>query len=131
MTLTGLSRSNSIRDQRIERLVELASPRALIEEHRAALPRLHFPEGDVADPAGTSAGEPGHLVFDDPAVLLELIDTVEGEDPRETSIKRFPLWGDAAPVIDTPSHARASVRLYGSRYAAIAPSSSSTESGTE
>ncbi len=32
MTLTGLSRSNSIRDQRIERLVELASPRALIEE---------------------------------------------------------------------------------------------------
>jgi 3-deoxy-7-phosphoheptulonate synthase len=32
MTLTGLSRSNSIRDQRIVRLVELASPRALIEE---------------------------------------------------------------------------------------------------
>jgi 3-deoxy-7-phosphoheptulonate synthase len=32
MTLTGLSRSNSIRDQRILRLVELASPRALIEE---------------------------------------------------------------------------------------------------
>jgi 3-deoxy-7-phosphoheptulonate synthase len=32
VTLTGLSRSNSIRDQRIERLVELASPRALIEE---------------------------------------------------------------------------------------------------
>ena len=32
MTLTGLSRSNSIRDQRIERLVELASPRSLIEE---------------------------------------------------------------------------------------------------
>jgi 3-deoxy-7-phosphoheptulonate synthase len=32
VTFTGLSRSNSIRDQRIERLVELASPRALIEE---------------------------------------------------------------------------------------------------
>jgi 3-deoxy-7-phosphoheptulonate synthase len=32
MTLTGLSRSNSIRDQRIVRLVELASPRALIQE---------------------------------------------------------------------------------------------------
>jgi 3-deoxy-7-phosphoheptulonate synthase len=32
VTLTGLSRSNSIRDQRIERLVELASPRALIGE---------------------------------------------------------------------------------------------------
>jgi 3-deoxy-7-phosphoheptulonate synthase len=32
VTLTGLPRSNSIRDQRIERLVELASPRALIEE---------------------------------------------------------------------------------------------------
>ena len=32
VTLTGLSRSNSIRDQRIERLVPLASPRALIEE---------------------------------------------------------------------------------------------------
>jgi len=32
MTLTGLSRSNSIRDQRIVRLVELASPRALTQE---------------------------------------------------------------------------------------------------
>jgi 3-deoxy-7-phosphoheptulonate synthase len=32
VTFTGLSRSNSIRDQRIERLVELASPRALIGE---------------------------------------------------------------------------------------------------
>jgi 3-deoxy-7-phosphoheptulonate synthase len=32
MTLTGFSRSNSIRDRRIERLVELAAPRALIEE---------------------------------------------------------------------------------------------------
>jgi 3-deoxy-7-phosphoheptulonate synthase len=32
VTFTGLSRSNSIRDQRIERVVELASPRALIEE---------------------------------------------------------------------------------------------------
>jgi 3-deoxy-7-phosphoheptulonate synthase len=32
VTFTGLPRSNSIRDQRIERLVELASPRALIGE---------------------------------------------------------------------------------------------------
>ncbi|MGI8712925.1 MAG: 3-deoxy-7-phosphoheptulonate synthase [Solirubrobacteraceae bacterium] len=32
MTLTGTSRSNSIRDQRIERLVPLASPRELIDE---------------------------------------------------------------------------------------------------
>jgi 3-deoxy-7-phosphoheptulonate synthase len=32
VTLTGLSRSNSIRDQRIERVVGLAAPRALIEE---------------------------------------------------------------------------------------------------
>ena len=32
MTLTGLSRSNSIRDQRIERLVGLAAPRELIQE---------------------------------------------------------------------------------------------------
>jgi len=32
VSLTGLSRSNSIRDQRIERVVELASPRALIAE---------------------------------------------------------------------------------------------------
>jgi 3-deoxy-7-phosphoheptulonate synthase len=32
MSLTDLSRSNAIRDRRIERLVELASPRALIEE---------------------------------------------------------------------------------------------------
>lgn len=72
---------------------------ALIEEHRDALPRLHFPEADVRDPAGTTRGEPGHLVFEDAEVRLELIDTVEGEDARETTTKRFPLWGDAAHLI--------------------------------
>ena len=75
------------------------STRALIEERADDLPRLHFPADDVADAARTAAGEPGHLVFDDPAVRLELVDTVEGEDAREASLKRFPLWGDAAHLI--------------------------------
>jgi acyl-CoA thioesterase len=40
------------------------------------------------------------VTFDDPGVTLELIDTVEGEDARDVTVKRFPLWGDAAHLIE-------------------------------
>src|SRR5262249_13268648 len=30
---------------------------------------------------------------------VELVDTVEGDDQRDVTVKRFPVWGDAADLI--------------------------------
>src|SRR5262245_56138589 len=40
-----------------------------------------------------------HVAFDPRRVRVEVLDTVEGEDPRDMSVKRFPTWGDAADLI--------------------------------
>jgi acyl-CoA thioesterase/uncharacterized protein (DUF427 family) len=42
----------------------------------------------------------GHVAFDHDRVLVEIVDTVDGEDLRLTSLKRFPTWGDAADLVD-------------------------------
>jgi acyl-CoA thioesterase len=87
--------ARAVRDGRV--IAE--STHALIEERPDALPRLHFPVADVAEGAPAVPGEPGHVRFEDDDVLLEVIDTVDGEDARDCSVKRFPHWGDAAHLI--------------------------------
>ena len=74
-----------------------------------AVPELWFPCDDVVDDAlagvdgAWRAGDgpvAGHIAFDHERVRLELIDAVDGDDPRDVSAKRFPTWGDAADLID-------------------------------
>lgn len=76
---------------------------------------LYFPENDI-DLAGLrdetpvltmfseSAGEHGplrdHRTFRPDLVRVEVIDAVTGEDDRDTTVKAFPTWGDAAHLID-------------------------------
>ncbi len=42
----------------------------------------------------------GLVAFDHDRVRVELVDAVEGDAPRDVSIKQFPTWGDAADLID-------------------------------
>jgi acyl-CoA thioesterase len=41
----------------------------------------------------------GLTCFDQERVQVELVDEVEGDDPRDVTIKRFPTWGDAADLV--------------------------------
>lgn len=40
------------------------------------------------------------VAFDHDRVRVEIVDTVDGEDPRDASVKQFPTWGDATDLID-------------------------------
>ena len=82
----------------------IADTRAAVRVDRTdAAPELWFPRADVVD---GSLGRPGdgdlhgHVAFDHEQVTLELIDEIEGDDPRDVTVKRFPVWGDAADLID-------------------------------
>jgi acyl-CoA thioesterase len=59
------------------------------------------------------------VAFDHDRVRVEIVDTVAGEDPRATSVKRFPTWGDGADLIDMMD-----LRLLGERryVSAVRPS---------
>jgi acyl-CoA thioesterase/uncharacterized protein (DUF427 family) len=48
---------------------------------------------------------PGHAALRDHATVdhdrarVEVVDTVDGDDPRDVTVKRFPTWGDAADLV--------------------------------
>ena len=75
-----------------------------------AAPVLWFPRSDVADdalaqldPSAWSAGDEdlaGYVSFDGDQLDLLLVDAVPGGDERDTTVKRFPTWGDAADLIE-------------------------------
>ena len=79
-------------------------------------PVLWFPAGDVpaGDPAWAGhahwradgggpaelAGSGAYGTFDPDVVVVELLDPGPGADRRADTVKRFPVWGDAADLID-------------------------------
>jgi acyl-CoA thioesterase-2 len=75
-----------------------------------AAPILWFPRSDVADdalaqldPSAWSVGDEdlaGYVNFDGDQLDLVLVDAVPGGDERDTTVKRFPTWGDAADLIE-------------------------------
>ena len=75
-------------------------------DEAGAAPVLCFPVDDVSteldDAVLTPMAPPGYIAFDQdhPAVSIELVDAVAGDDERDVTIKQFPTWGDAADLID-------------------------------
>jgi acyl-CoA thioesterase-2 len=78
-------------------------------DHPDAAPELWFPRADVDGPALATAADAWrrgagelaeHVAFDHDVVRVDLIDAVDGDDPRDITTKRFPTWGDAADLID-------------------------------
>jgi acyl-CoA thioesterase len=73
-------------------------------------PRLWFPAAHVRvgagglDEAALTRGEgelAGHLALDGhEGVAIDVVDGVDGDDPRDVTVKRWPVWGDAAHLID-------------------------------
>ncbi len=67
-------------------------------------PELWFPREDVvADDPAARAGEgdlSGFVAFDPSSVELEVVDGRPGDDPRDVTVKRWPVWGDAADLVD-------------------------------
>ena len=75
----------------------------------AAAPQLWIPRADVSAAALNRAD--GHWVqgrgdltdyvtVDPDQVLLEIVDTVDGDAERDVTTKRFPNWGDATHLIE-------------------------------
>jgi acyl-CoA thioesterase II len=59
--------------------------------------------GVLRRPAAPAAGCEAlvdHAAFDHDRVRVELVDTVNGDDPRDVTVKRFPTWGDVADLVD-------------------------------
>ena len=54
---------------------------------------------DVAEPA-RHEWLAGFAAFDHDRVRVELVDGVDGDAPRDVTVKRFPTWGDAADLVD-------------------------------
>lgn len=52
----------------------------------------------VRSPAGLDSLA-GHAVVDHDRARVELVDAVDGDDPRDVTLKRFPNWGDAADLV--------------------------------
>jgi acyl-CoA thioesterase-2 len=52
------------------------------------------------DPSPTGQVLRGLAAFDHDRVRVELVDAVDGDDPRDRTVKRFPTWGDAAHLVD-------------------------------
>jgi len=42
----------------------------------------------------------GHGSFDTERVRVDVLDGAAGDDPRDVTVKRFPVWGDAADLVD-------------------------------
>src|SRR4051812_48785982 len=66
-------------------------------------PTLWFPPEDVHGDLATDVArtdDAGRVSFDLDRVRVEVVDGVEGDDPRDVTVKRFPTWGDAADLID-------------------------------
>jgi len=40
-----------------------------------------------------------HAMVDHVQARVELVDAVEGDDPRDVTVKRFPTWGDASDLV--------------------------------
>jgi acyl-CoA thioesterase len=40
-----------------------------------------------------------HAMVDHAQARVEIIDAVEGDEPRDVTVKRFPIWGDASDLI--------------------------------
>ena len=41
----------------------------------------------------------GHATFDHDRARVELVDALDGDEPRDVTVKRFPTWGDAADLV--------------------------------
>jgi acyl-CoA thioesterase/uncharacterized protein (DUF427 family) len=54
----------------------------------------------------------GLVAFDHDRVRVELVDTAEGDEPRDVTVKRFPNWGDAADLVDVLDVRPAGERRY-------------------
>jgi acyl-CoA thioesterase len=50
-------------------------------------------------PAPGSEWLTGLTAFDDGMVRVELVDGVDGDDPRDVTVKQFPVWGEASHLI--------------------------------
>jgi len=65
-------------------------------------PLLLFPDADLDDDSRThaepSVAYPGYRVFHED-VVVEVVDPMEGEDARDVTVKRFPVWGDAEDLL--------------------------------
>jgi acyl-CoA thioesterase-2 len=75
------------------------------------LPVLYFPLTDIdfegseglsvlVLPANPLRELADHAAFDQDRVRVEVRDEVEGEAPRDVTVKGFPTWGDAAHLVD-------------------------------
>lgn len=53
-----------------------------------------------SDPASELEWLRDLVAFDSDRVRVELVDLMEGADPRDESVKRFPVWGDRDDLID-------------------------------
>jgi acyl-CoA thioesterase len=65
----------------------------------------HGPDG--RDVLRTFTGAPaehgwreGFATFDHDRVVVEVVDAVEGDDPRAVTVKRFPTWGDVSQLME-------------------------------
>jgi len=91
-----------------DRLIAVSSS-ALTSAQADGLPMLCFPASDLRAelPAAREglllAGAPqGYVAFDHrhARVRVLIVDAVAGEPERDHTLKRFPVWGDAAHLID-------------------------------
>jgi acyl-CoA thioesterase II len=64
------------------------------------------------EPSPEAGGLWGLAAFDHDRVRVELEDSLAGADPRDTTVKRFPTWGDAADLIDVLDVRPAGERAY-------------------
>jgi acyl-CoA thioesterase II len=97
-----------------ERLVA-RSDACLYDDRNGEPAALYFPEEDIdlaglrdetsvltlfSEPADEHGALRHHRTFGPDLVRVEVIDAVAGEDDRDTTVKAFPTWGDAAHLID-------------------------------
>jgi acyl-CoA thioesterase II len=53
----------------------------------------------LTEPTPELAWLSGLATFDHDRVRVELVDAAPGDDPRDVTVKRFPVWGDTADLI--------------------------------
>ena len=91
-----------------DELVAVSSA-ALRMDQGGASPMLCFPTADVraevpapSDDVLLPSPPPGYVVFNHahPRVRVALVDAIAGQPERDHTLKRFPVWGDAADLID-------------------------------
>ncbi len=52
------------------------------------------------EPVGVLRATAGAATFDHHRTRVEVLDTVTGEPERDRTVKRFPVWGDAADLVE-------------------------------